>query len=103
MKLLFFMLGLVALSACGHFHDEPTKSVWAGGLWLVFWIPFLGGLWFLYLSLRSRSSGTWKIVDGVTTNQDGGKQKLTKFGKFIIGMGMIIASIVIAILVNSDK
>jgi hypothetical protein len=51
--LIAFIAISMLLPACAHFHDEPTKSVWSGGLWLVFWIPFLGSLYFAYATYQA--------------------------------------------------
>lgn len=61
MKKAFSFFALVAilfLTSCSTFRDEPDVSVWAKGLWLVFWLPFLGSLWFFYLSYRASKSGS---------------------------------------------
>lgn len=41
MKTVLFFLCAIMLMSCGHFHDDPKVSVYAGGLWLV---PLLFGL-----------------------------------------------------------
>ncbi len=33
---------MIALSSCADFHDEPGKSVWSEGLWLLPWLTALG-------------------------------------------------------------
>jgi hypothetical protein len=35
LALLSIIALVIVLPSCAHFHDEPTKSVWAGGLWIV--------------------------------------------------------------------
>lgn len=48
MKYLLFILGLFMMASCGHFHDEPNVSVWAGGTWLVPVVLGILGAIFLY-------------------------------------------------------
>jgi hypothetical protein len=56
--LFVFALALTfAFSSCAHFHDDPTKSVWSGGLLIIFWLPFLGSLVFVYYAYKARESG----------------------------------------------
>jgi len=47
-KAFYVFLIALAMTSCAHFHDEPTKSVWSGGVWLLFWLPFLGSVYYLY-------------------------------------------------------
>jgi hypothetical protein len=68
LALLSIIALVIVLPSCAHFHDEPTKSVWAGGLWIVFWLPFLGSLLALYVSYGASRSGSSKQVDLGTPN-----------------------------------
>lgn len=62
MKVLFFFaaVAIILLTGCSDFHDAPGVSVWSEGLWLAFWVPFLGGVWFYYLAYRGSKSGSYK-------------------------------------------
>jgi hypothetical protein len=60
LALLSIIALVIVLPSCAHFHDEPTKSVWAGGLWIViFWLPFLGSL---LVSLRGIHGQSVRII-----------------------------------------
>jgi hypothetical protein len=76
--LIALFLTMLLFSSCAHFHDEPTKSVWAGGLWIIFWIPFLASLFFLYKAYLSSKSGT---VVGGSYNDPVIRDVKTKDGK----------------------
>lgn len=79
------LLSLIAAS-CGHFVDDPSKSVWSGGLWLIFWIPFLGGLFFSYKAYSIHK-----------------KTKEWSTGHIVFAAIAFVATIVIVIAVNADK
>jgi hypothetical protein len=66
-----FLLFSMMLTSCTHFNDGT--SVWAGGLWLIFWIPFLGSFVFAYYAYKAHESGyrkrktefdRWEDADG---------------------------------------
>jgi hypothetical protein len=80
LSLIALFLTMLLFSSCAHFHDEPTKSVWAGGLWIVFWLPFLGSFFFLYKAYQSSKSGT---IEGGSWNDPKIRDVRTKDGKQI--------------------
>ena len=96
-----FVLALF-LTGCGQFADGGG-SVWQGGLWIIPTVTGLGALWFWYVTIRAQKSGSYKIVDGKITKEDGGKMKLWEIGQFWFAVGLTIATIAIIIMVNSDK
>jgi pheromone shutdown protein TraB len=85
MKFFVFVSMLVLFASCGHFHDEPTVSVWAKGAWLVFWVPFLGSFFFFGWALRSVKSGTNQQTPGGIVDVPG-KIKWWKTGKGIFAI-----------------
>lgn len=99
-----FCLFLIALAmtSCAHFHDEPTKSVWSGGLWIIFWLPFLGSIFFLYRAWIAYNSGT---VEGGgypygRTRDVKGKPPMYKNGWLWFGIILQVAAWVICYIVN---
>lgn len=60
MKTVLFLLMAFAFASCGHYSDGT--SVWAGGAWLIFWLPFVASFVFLYFAYRaSRSNSTTQV------------------------------------------
>jgi uncharacterized membrane protein len=88
---LFILLTMaLAFSSCGHFHDDPKLSVWAGGLWIIPWILGLTSAWFGYKAYASykkyyKSEGTFSI------------------GSLTFSIILFVALIVVLIVVNADK
>ncbi|MBC7947754.1 MAG: hypothetical protein H7Y42_07730 [Chitinophagaceae bacterium] len=100
--LFLFLFMTMALTGCVKFHDDPTKSVWSEGLWVVFWLPFLGSLWFLYVSYRaSRSNSTHDKGNVVLDNQ--GNVPIYKVVQFRFFVALQIAAWVIYWAVTSNR
>lgn len=96
------LLTSLFLTSCGHFADG--SSVWQGGLFIVPLLTFLGAVWFGYKAYKAHNSGSWIIgPDGETTNKDGGNVPYTKIGWTWFSAALLVATIVIVIMVNSDK
>lgn len=53
-----FIFGAIMclLSSCVKWNDGSPGSVWDGGLWIVFWLPFLGALFCWYKVYRGANS-----------------------------------------------
>ena len=101
-KVILFSLMAILLTSCGHFEDG--SSVWQGGLFIVPLLTFLGAVWFGYKAYKAHNSGSWVIgPDGETTNKDGGNVPYTKIGWTWFSAALLVATIVIVIMVNSDK
>jgi hypothetical protein len=85
MKSLFSFLSvcmIFLLASCGHFHDDPKTSVWAGQMWIAFWLPFVGSLVLLRAAIRQQKSGAIKINAGATTNIKARPYKLIELFRF---------------------
>lgn len=106
-KLLFFLIACVALMSCGHFHDEPTKSVWAGGLWVLPWLTAIGSVIFFVLAyLSSKSNSTTQRNTGSAgayVEDNTGNVPIYKLGFFWFGVILAVATIIIIIWVNAEK
>jgi hypothetical protein len=55
--ILVFVL-VAALTACGHFRNDPKTSVWAGGMWAAPLIFAIGTVAFGITTYRSWKSGS---------------------------------------------
>ena len=102
-KLLLFSLMAIFLMSCGKFHDDGT-SVWQAGLWIIPVITIIGSIIFGWLTYKSATSGSNTYDSrGAKTGIDGGDVPFYKIGWFYFSAGLFIATIVIVIMVNSDK
>jgi hypothetical protein len=102
-KTILFLL-LVAsmfLSSCGKYYDGT--SVWAGGAFLVFWIPFIGSFVFLYFAYKASKSGS------VQTTRERGREEfdknipIYKVGQFYFFVALQIFSWIVVIVQNVNK
>jgi hypothetical protein len=103
---LFFLLLICAIigAACGHFHDEPTKSVWSGATWIVFWLPFLGSIFFFVKAyLSSKSNSTTQTPYGGKTIDNTGNVPIYKLGYFWFGVALAAFAIIAVIVVNASR
>lgn len=103
MKSIIFLLILaIILSSCGHFHDDPTLSVWAGGLWIIPWVLAVGSAIFFAISIFKSRSG-WK--QQTKSGYQYGKEPVpvTKIGQFWFGVALALACIIMIIAVNYAK
>jgi len=98
-KLFAFIILSISLMSCGKFPDGT--SVWQGGLWLVAVLPFLGSLYFFYTAYKSSKSGS--NINPLMGGGEGGNVPIYKHGRFWFGVGFVVASIIIIIMVNGDK
>lgn len=101
-NILLFTLCAVALMSCGHFHDEPTKSVWAGCLWIIPLATALGSAFFLYRSLIKSKTGSERQTPSGYEYSD----KNIPFYRqnvFIFSVILFAATIGIIIAVNNSK
>lgn len=96
--MLLMLSAMLFLTGCADFHDEPGKSVWSEGGWLVFWIPFLGALWFLSLGYRGSQSPAMK-----NGRQIADKTPITKVWKFWLGVVLVAVSIGVVWYFNSSN
>lgn len=63
-----FLLIISLLTSCGHFHDDPTKSVWSGGLIVIPILIAIGFVICAYKAWRAYNSGT---IEGGGLTKDG--------------------------------
>lgn len=104
MKVFFYLLAFMAMfsfSSCSTFKDDPTVSVWAEGGWLLFWLPFLASIGFLWFSYKQSRSGSSKQNSlGRTIYSD---KNVSIFGlwRFRVGVILLIFSIGLVIYFNS--
>jgi hypothetical protein len=90
MKQAFFVLAMFAivlLTGCANFHDEPGKSVWSEGMWIIPWITGIAGAIWLY---------QW-YKDYAAYKKYPGAKKYKGFGKLFLGSVATVATIVIII------
>jgi len=100
MRLLTFIICSLFLTSCAKYADG--SSVWSKGLWLVALLPFLGSLWFFYTAyVASKSNSTQQ--SGVVTSDNTGNVPMYKTGRFLFGVVLLVATIVIIWVVNSNK
>jgi len=98
-----FAVSLIAMS-CGKFSDGT--SVWQAGLWIIPWVTGLGALWTLYRAYRASRSGSWRWVkkDKVWFKEESDiNVPIYKVPQFVWFVILAVATIVIIIMVNSDK
>lgn len=104
-NLILFAIIAFTLTSCGHFPDGG--SVWQQGLWLLPIITSLGALIFLYRGWQVHQSGTKiqkpKGAGGGFEYDPNNKTPLLQIGFILFGLALIVATIVIIIMVNSDK
>lgn len=102
-SLLAFLFLAVVLTSCGHFHDAPTVSVWADGLWVTFWLPFLGSLPFFYQAYKGSKSSSLTRPDSQLAWQPSDKNvPIYKIWRFWFGVALQVIAWGIVIYVNSD-
>lgn len=78
------------------------QSMFAGGLWIIPLITFLGALWSFYRGYRSsKSNSTTQTPSGTIDNT--GNVPIYKTGGFLFGVILIIATVGILLLMNSEK
>ena len=101
-SIILFVLASVFLMSCGNFSDGT--SVWQSGLWIVPWLTGVGAAIFFALAYKSSKSGSNKILpNGGISKEEGGNVPLTQLGFFWFSVALAVATIVIVIMVNSDK
>lgn len=103
MKKLLYLLPLFLMS-CGKFSDGT--SIWAGGLWILPTLTFIGGLIFLYFGIRASKSGSeqYQNVNGVDKLVSSDKNiPLHKTGQFVFAVIFFLATIGIIIWQNLEK
>lgn len=101
MKYILFILSLFMITSCGKFKDGT--SVWAEGLWAIPLLLVLGGIWFLYLTIRASKSNSTQQIRGVGTIDNTGNVPIYKIGKFYISMALFVAAAVVIIIQNAEK
>jgi hypothetical protein len=107
MKNLLLILVSILMFSCATFHDDPTKSVWADGLWAAFWLPFLGSLPCFYVAYRSSKSNSYREEErGLGKPQiihdNAGNYKITQLAWFWVGVALQLAAWGICIAVNAS-
>lgn len=88
------------LAACGHFKDDPTKSVWAGGLWILPWATFIAFIIFSIKAIKSYNSGT------ISGGSDPGRQlkgKTVNVGYTVFAVIFLLATIAIVWYQNTQR
>lgn len=106
MKAALFFLMAITLMSCGHFHDEPTKSVWSGYLWIAPWTTGILAVIFWVLGIRSYISGSSqdkRSPSGGSIEYSDQRVKPTKVNYFVFAVIFTIATIGIIIWVNSAR
>lgn len=96
------LAALITILAGCTFHDDPEKSVFSEGLWIIPTILFLAAGWNLYMSIKKAKSGAHRQVNS------GGyvEEKPLKFwevNNFKYFVGFLVAAAAVIILVISDR
>jgi len=103
-RLLFFLVTCFLFASCSHYHDDPSKSVWSGGLWLIFWLPFLGSLVFAYYAYKAHESGQMVRKSEFEEWKPGeGKVPYYKIGQFWFFVILQLAAWIICYIVNHGR
>ena len=99
----FLIATLFFLTGCSQFADGGG-SIWQGGLWILPTLTAIGAGIFGYQAYKGSKSGS-KIIDasGAITDKEGGNVPIYKFGQFWFSVGLTVATIIIILMVNSDK
>ena len=98
----FFFVFCVAIlmQSCGKFSDGT--SVWQGGLWLLPTVTLTASLFFLGLAYFASRSGSWWWQNH-RIKESKENIPIIKVPFFIFFIVLLIATIVIAIVVNSER
>lgn len=93
MKLLLFVFSIcLTLASCADFHDDPGKSVWSEGLWILPWATGLGAAACLFQFYKA-----WRAHKGYD-----GRKKLS-YAWLYYTAALIVATIVIIGMVIGNK
>jgi len=102
MKKLFFALTMAVLFTGCTFKDDPTTSVFSGGLWVLPLILFLAAGWNLYISFKKANSGAERQLPkggyGPAENL-----KFWQISNFKYSVAFVIAAIGVIIWVVSER
>jgi hypothetical protein len=102
MKQLFSLIIAITwfgLLSCAHFHDDPSVSVWSGGVWILPWLTGIGSIVCYVLAyLSSKSNSTTQTKHGTIDNT--GNVPITQIGWFWFGVALTVATIIIVYVVN---
>jgi len=101
MKLFIFFCMVTLMASCGKMSDGT--SVWAEGLWIIPTLTTLATLFFGYKAGKQHSGGSWKIIGGWVTDEDGGKIPIWKTPYFVFFVGFFLATIGVIFWVNLEK
>lgn len=107
--LLILMTGFLA--SCSKYSDGT--SVWADGVWIIFWLPFLASFAFLYFAWKAHKSNSTiqHPTGGNNPNLPGGGSwiedntgnvPLHKIGQFWFFVILQVASWAIVVYQNSQ-
>jgi hypothetical protein len=106
-KVFLMLLLTVAMCSCAHFHDEPTKSVWSSGLWILPWVVGLAALVCFAIAYFSSKSNSDQQVDLGTPNahteDNTGNVPIYKISFFWGGVFLTIVDVAIIVGVNLSK
>lgn len=105
MKRLLFLLPILLLISCAHFHDDPTLSVWAGGLWIIPALIAIGFFISAYRAYVAYNSGTVEGGGGGKgpTRDVNGKPPMYKNGWLWFAVILFVAFWVIVYVVNHGR
>lgn len=101
-KFLFAIVALFSLQSCAKFKGTDI-SVFAEGGWMVPALTGAGAIIFIILMILEHKSGSWKIINGKITNQDGGVIPFWKVPYFKYVVGLLLATIAIIVGFNIEK
>jgi hypothetical protein len=100
-QIIFIMIASFFMASCGHYPDGT--SVWAGQMWLIPLISIPAALWSFYRAYRaSKSSSEMQLRDGKWLSSKE-NVPIYKHFSFIVGCGLILLNIIVAIWINSEK
>lgn len=99
MKLLLAFTVLLLVSCSKH---SDGTSVWAGGLFILPILTLAGAAFFYWKAYKASKSNS-TTQHGTTIEDNTGNVPIHKTGWFIFSMGLLIATIAIIWMVNSDK
>lgn len=102
LKAFFGIVTLFVLQSCAKFKGTDV-SVFAEGGWLVPLVPAVLAGVFAFKMWKQYKGGSWKIINGKVTNQDGGIIPFWKVPYFKYVVICVLATIAVIVGFNIEK
>jgi hypothetical protein len=108
MKQLFaFLVSIIwlGLLSCAHFANDPSTSVWAGGLWILPLLIAIGFFVFAYKAYKAYTGGTVEgggSLKGPTRDVNG-KPPMKNNGALWFAVILFVAFWVVVYVVNHGR